>query len=257
VTTAELHMLTGAYALHALSDREAKEFARHLSVCESCAQEVRELQETASRMALAAAETPPADFRARVMSAIPEVRQLPPLVPDSAGSRSSQRSGRWRLWHRRLPQMVLAACLVVAMVAVGLAVDAEHQVNQQRARAAAAQQQAATLSQLLVAPDATYRTGHLAGGGSSTVVASRQLGQAAFVYHGLPALPDTKVYELWYSRGGVMVPAGLVSSSDPSGATLLNGSPIGAVGVGVTVEPAGGSPRPTTAPILLTPLPEA
>ena len=251
MTTADLHTLTGAYALHALSDRESEEFARHLAVCPACTQEVRELRETAARLALAAAETPPPEFRERVLAAVSEVRQLPPLVPDPAGARLS----RWRLWRHRMPQLALAACLVVALVAVGVAVDAEHQVSQQRALTATARQQASSLSQLLVAPDATFHNGQLAGGGSTTVVASAQLGQVAFVYHGLPALPDGKVYELWYSRSGVMDPAGLVSSSPSSGAKLLNGSPSGAAGVGVTVEPAGGSPRPTTAPILLTALP--
>ena len=255
MTTVDLHTLTGAYALHALSDREAKDFARHLAACPACAQEVRELQETASRLALAAAEAPSAEFRARVLAAVPEVRQLPPLVPDPADPAGAGGSARWRLWRRRMPQLALAACLVVAVGAVGVAVDAEHQVSQQRSRTAAAEQQAASISRLLVAPDATYHTGHLVGGGSSAVVASARLRQAAFVYQGLPALPGAKVYELWYSRGGVMVPAGLVSSSQPDGATLLNGSPSGAAGVGVTVEPAGGSPRPTTPPILLTALP--
>ena len=250
MTTAELHTLTGAYAVHALSDRESEEFARHLSVCPACAQEVRELRETAARLALAAAETPPSDFRERVLTAITETRQLPPLVPES----DHRRPSRWRLWRHRLPQLALAACMVIALVAVGVAVDAEHQVSQQRSATAAAQQQASKLSQLLVAPDATFHNGELTGGGSSTVVASAQLGQVAFVYHGLPALPDGKVYELWYSKGGVMVPAGLVSSSSGSGAKLLDGSPTGAAGVGVTVEPAGGSARPTTSPILLTSL---
>jgi len=253
VTTADLHTLTGAYALHALSDRESEEFDRHLAACPACTQEVRELRETAARLALAAAETPPAGFRERVMAAVPEVRQLPPLVPEQGGSGRSRR----RMWRRRMPQLALAACLVVAAVAVGTTVDAEHQLAQQRSLTATAEQQASSLSRLLVAPDAAFHNGRLTGGGSSTVVSSARLGQVAFVYHGLPALTGGRVYELWYSKGGVMVPAGLVNSSPPSGAKLLNGSPSGAAGVGVTVEPAGGSPRPTTTPILLAPLPSA
>ena len=251
MNTADLHTLTGAYALHALTDRESEEFARHLADCPACAQEVRELRETAARLALAAAETPSAEFRARVLAALPEVRQLPPLVPD-AGSGPVRGPSWWRLWQRRLPQLALAACLVVAMVAVGLAIGAEHELGQQRSRTAAAQQQAAGLTALLAAPDASFHTGRLTGGGVSTVVASQQLGQAAFIYHGLPALPGSKVYELWYSKDGVMVPAGLVDPSQPDGAKILTGSPGGAAGVGVTVEPAGGSPKPTTPPILLT-----
>jgi len=251
VTTADLHTLTGAYALHALSERESAEFTRHLAVCPACAVEVRELRETAARLALAAAETPSPEFRARVLAAVPQVRQLPPLVPDSAATDG----GWWRLRRRWLPHLALAACLVVTLLAVGVAVDAEHQLTRQRSRTATAQQQASALSGLLAAPDAAFHSGQLTGGGSSTVVSSARLGQVAFVYRGLPGLADGKVYELWYSRGGVMVPAGLVSSSPPDGAKLLTGSPSGAAGVGVTVEPAGGSPRPTTAPILLAPLP--
>jgi anti-sigma-K factor RskA len=257
VTTADLHMLTGAYALHALSDRESEEFARHLAVCESCAQEVRELQETAARLALAAAETPSAEFRARVMAAVPEVRQLPPPVPAEPDAVS-----RWRRWRHRMPQLALAACLVLAVAAGGIAVNAEHQVQQERSRAAQAQSEASALSALLAAPDARFRTGQVEGGGSSTVVTSATLGQTAFVYQGLAPLPSTKVYELWYSKDGRMLPAGLVPAGatvggrsvgggSVSGATMLSATPPGAAGVGVTVEPAGGSATPTSAPVLL------
>ncbi|MCZ1011677.1 zf-HC2 domain-containing protein [Streptomyces lydicus] len=73
----DLHTLTGAYALGALSGREAAEFARHLAQCEACAREVRELQETAARLALAVAEVPPADLRTRVMAALPKSGSFP------------------------------------------------------------------------------------------------------------------------------------------------------------------------------------
>jgi hypothetical protein len=251
VTTADLHTLTGAYALHALTDRESEEFARHLADCPACTEEVRELRETAARLALASAVAPSPEFRERILALLPEVRQLPPLVAEQPRARGFS---RWRLWSRRAPQLALAACLVVALVAVGVAVDARHETGQQQARAVAAQQQAASLSALLAAPDATFHSGRLANGATSTVVSSRQLGQSAFIYRGLPVLPDSQVYELWYSKGGVMVPAGLVASGRPDGATILTGSPRGAAGVGVTVEPAGGSLRPTTPPILLTAL---
>ena len=62
------------------------------------------------------------------------------------------------------------------------------------------------------------------------------------------------MYELWYSVNGSMVPAGLLVDGHRDGATLLNGGPQGAAAVGVTVERAGGSQKPTTAPILLLPV---
>ncbi|MFF3542963.1 anti-sigma factor domain-containing protein [Streptomyces platensis] len=243
MSTVDLHTLTGAYALGALSEQESAEFTRHLAQCPACTQEVRELQETAARLALAVAEVPPAGLRTRVMAALPEVRQLPPrgrhatVVPLRRGMR------------HRLPYLAAAACLVVAALAGGLAVNARNEADEQRNRSARAEQQAAAVSALMTAPDATFHTTALKGGGSGTVVASKRRGQSAFLYHGLPALSGQRVYELWYSRNGAMEPAGLVETGSSSGAMLLTGGPQGADGVGVTAEPPGGSSRPTTAPL--------
>jgi anti-sigma factor RsiW len=253
VTSADLHTLTGAYALHALSDRESEEFARHLAACGACAQEVRELQETAARLALATAETPSGEFRARVMAAIPEVRQLPPLVPVTDASSRSFGTQHWRRWRHRLPQLALAACLALAVVSGGIAVNAEHQMQQERSRSAQAQTQTTVLSALLAAPDASFRTGQVKGGGSSTIVTSASRQQTAFVYQGLAPLPSSKTYQLWYSKDGKMVPAGLVPAGSVDGSTMLVGTPTGAAAVGVTVEPKGGSAAPTTTPVVLLP----
>ncbi|WP_405844518.1 anti-sigma factor [Streptomyces platensis] len=243
MSTVDLHTLTGAYALGALSEQESAEFTRHLAQCPACTQEVRELQETAARLALAVAEVPPAGLRTRVMAALPEVRQLPPR-----GRHATVAPLRRGMRHR-LPYLAAAACLVVAALAGGLAVNAQNEADEQRDRTARAEQQAAAVSALMTAPDATFHTTALKGGGSGTVVASQRKGQTAFLYHGLPALSGQRVYELWYSRNGAMEPAGLVRTGSSSGAMLLTGGPQGADGVGVTAEPQGGSSRPTTAPL--------
>jgi anti-sigma-K factor RskA len=249
MSAADLHTLTGAYALGGLPAPEAAEFARHLERCEACALEVRELRETAARLALAVAEVPPTALRDRVMAALPQVRQLPPEPAPVAASPAERGSRR-----RRLPQLALAACLVFAVAAGGIAVRAWQQEDKARSAGVQAQRQAADLAALLTAPDASYRRTALKAGGSGTVVVSRTLGRAAFVYHGLPKLPDRRVYELWYSRGGTMVPAGLVTTGSSSGTLLLSGGPAGAAGVGVTAEPAGGSAKPTSAPLALLPI---
>ncbi|MFD5395892.1 anti-sigma factor domain-containing protein [Streptomyces sp. NPDC127097] len=243
MSTVDLHTLTGAYALGALSEQESAEFTRHLAQCPACTQEVRELQETAARLALAVAEVPPAGLRTRVMAALPEVRQLPPR------GRHATVTPLRRGIRFRLPYLAAAACLVVAALAGGLAVQARNEADAQRDRSARAEQQAATVSALMAAPDATFHTTALKGGGSGTVVASQRRGQTAFLYHGLPALSGQRVYELWYSRNGAMEPAGLVRTGSSSGTMLLTGGPQGADGVGVTAEPRGGSSRPTTAPL--------
>ncbi|BBA98201.1 hypothetical protein RVR_4299 [Actinacidiphila reveromycinica] len=247
MTDTDLHTLTGAYAVGALEEREARDFRRHLSRCEACAREVRELRETAARLALAVAEVPPAALRGRVMAALPEVRQLP---PEPAGP---QRAGL-RNWRRRMPYLALAACLAAAVVSAGIAVRAEHGADRQRDRAVRAEREADRLGTLLAAPDAAFHTGRLKGGGTATVVSSARSGQAAVVYHGLPKLADSRVYELWFSRNGTMVPAGLVPPATASGSTLLAGKADGADAVGVTAEPRGGSHAPTSDPLAVLPL---
>lgn len=248
MSAVDLHTLTGASALGALSEPEAAEFNRHLAQCPACDQEVRELRETAARLALAVAEVPPADLRTRVMRALPEIRQLPPIQ-----SEATVVPLRRRLRHR-LPYLAAAACLVVAAVAGGLAVNAQQEADQQRARSTRAEARASELSALMSAPDATFRSAHLKGGGTGTVVASERQGRTAFVYHGLPALPDSRVYQLWYSRDGSMVSAGLVRTGRDSGAVLLTGTLRGADGVGVTAEPQGGSREPTSPPLAILPV---
>lgn len=249
MTTVDLHMLTGAYALGALSEREAGEFGRHLAQCAACAREVRELRETTARLALAVAEVPPAGLRTRVMAALADVRQLPPGTSDAAVVPLAGRR-----WRQRLPYLAAAACLALTAVTAGLAVNARHEADRQRARTARAEQQAAALSALMAAPDALFHTTGLKGGGTATVVASRRLGQVAFLYRDLPALPDARVYELWYGRNGAMVPAGLVDTGRSTGTVLLTAAPRGADGLGVTAEPHGGSSKPTTVPLAVLPL---
>ena len=42
--TTDVHTLSGAYALDALSDQEAADFREHLRGCQACRDEVRELR---------------------------------------------------------------------------------------------------------------------------------------------------------------------------------------------------------------------
>src|SRR5204862_6342607 len=78
----DLHVLSGSYALDAVSDAEREEFERHLQHCPTCETEVRGLRETAARLALACAVTPPARMEQRGLAAAYQTRQLPPLSAD-------------------------------------------------------------------------------------------------------------------------------------------------------------------------------
>ena len=89
----DLHVLTGSYALDAVSDTEREEFERHLRHCPSCTAEVRGLRETAARLAMARTVPPPARMEQQVLAATYRTRQLPPLPPE----------------HRARPQRLFSA----------------------------------------------------------------------------------------------------------------------------------------------------
>ena len=67
----------------------------------------------------------------------------------------------------------------------------------------------------------------------------------------LPALPANEVYEVWVQRDGTLEPSRLfVPRRDRSGEAAVPGSLDGADAVLVTREPRGGSPQPTSPPLL-------
>ncbi|MFJ3235019.1 anti-sigma factor domain-containing protein [Streptomyces sp. NPDC086787] len=70
-----------------------------------------------------------------------------------------------------------------------------------------------------------------------------------------PAPPRGRVYQLWFADGTRMRPAGLMSPDHAAQTLLMRGRVNGASGVGITVEPAGGSRQPTTTPIGLLTIP--
>ncbi|WP_406193998.1 anti-sigma factor [Kitasatospora sp. NBC_01560] len=239
----DLHTLTGAYAAHALPAPEREAFERHLAQCPACAREVDEFTATLARLGAAEVVTPPAALKARVMAEIGSVRQLPPDSAAPAG-----RPGRGGTVRRQWPRFALAASVVIAAALGGVAVQQHDQAEQARAETARLAQQQASFGALLTAPDARTATA-TAGSGVGTVVWSESKGQAGFLAAGMPPLPTGKAYELWFNDHGTMRPAGLLPKSD--GSLLLDGPLDGAVGIGLTVEPAGGSPHPTGAPVML------
>jgi len=84
VAREDMHVLTGSYALDALSHSEREDFERHLHHCPSCEAEIRGLRETAARLAMAQAVRPPVRMEQRVLAATYGTRQLPPLPGERA-----------------------------------------------------------------------------------------------------------------------------------------------------------------------------
>ncbi|WP_329347659.1 anti-sigma factor [Streptomyces sp. NBC_01261] len=244
--TADLHLLTGAYALHALSDEEREAFERHLVGCEACAQETAELSATVARLGLAVSVEPRREMRERVLGRITAVRQEAP-----AGT-PLLRSGRTARRGRLLSRWALAACLAAAAALGGTAVWQHQRAESALAQAHRAEQGTTRISAVLAAPDARAQVVPLPGDAKGTVVVSHSRDRAVFVVSGMAHAPAGKVYQLWFDESGTMRPAGLMNPDRADQAVLLRGAVDGASGMGITVEPAGGSKRPTTTPLALT-----
>ncbi|MCP9212250.1 anti-sigma factor [Streptomyces sp. NEAU-Y11] len=254
MTTAELHTLTGAYALHALSGDERHAFEHHLGDCDVCAQEVRELSATAARLGLASAAPVRPAVKDEVLRRIGGVRQEPPVTPPESDSRDD-RTGVARRVAGGRARWALAACVAVTAGLGGIAVWQHEQVRDTRQQVRQAERRSEALAAVLAAPDARSRGVKLAGGATGTVVVSERQDRAAFLADGLAAPPEGKVYQLWFDDGGgTMRSAGVMPRASVQ-AVLLRGPVRHASGMGITVEPAGGSAEPTSAPLALLDLP--
>lgn len=234
----EVHALSGAYAVDALDDIERARFEAHLAECQDCRNEVAELQETASVLGLAATSEPPASLRAAVLDGIEEIRPLPPRVAQSFGA-----SRRRRAWSATTRGLLAAASIAAVLVLAGVAFLRPFDSTGERGPSAS--------DRVLAAADAVRVQQDFPSGASATVVLSRSEGRAVILTDAMDPAPEGKVYELWLQTpSGDMVPAGLMP--DRSDAVMvLDGDASQATAVGITVEPDGGSPQPTSDPIAL------
>jgi anti-sigma-K factor RskA len=237
MTTPDVHALTGAYVLDAVPELERAAFERHLAQCDACAQEIRELRETATRLGQAAAGEPPPWLRSQVMSRISQVRQVPPEQGLLTGGQ--RRTPGWAL---RL-STVAAAVLLVASVVLGvLLVNAQNDLTD-------TQRYAQSISKILEAPDAAINNGAVQGGGQATVISSRDQNKALLLTDGLPDPGAGKDYQAWLLGEGKPKPLGVLAGD------RLDIDAIGtAPNIGLTIEPDGGSAQPSMDPLVNIPI---
>ncbi|MFE7812172.1 anti-sigma factor domain-containing protein [Streptomyces sp. NPDC057433] len=256
----DLHSLAAPYALDALEPAERVRFERHLSTCRRCAAEVRVLAEDAVRLAWSTAAPAPPALRDRVMAAVRTTPQdpapaavsgsqershsrAPQLPPRVRGTRSVPQSGR----RHRMPLFVPFATATAAAALVVAALFAV-QENRTQDQLTAERDRAREIAHVLAAPDALAGSGRDARGGTIGVIASASERSAVVTLGGYGNPPNGRVRQLWLMRPGVQPRSlGLFEGDVPLVASGLDAS---ATSLAVTVEPDGGSPQPTTQPIV-------
>lgn len=221
--TDDLHHLGAAYVLDALDPDERRDFEAHYPSCGICSAEVQEFRETARRLAAGVAAEPPAALRARVLAEIGRTRQLSPNQPAPQDELAARRGNRVAL-------LAAAALIAVAAGVAGLMLGGTSTSG---------------VEQVLGADDVTYVT--LEGDRGSLVVAwSPERDQVALLGSGLPVPQTGRVYQLWFLQPDGVAPAGVFEVASGSLHTSFGIDDEVPLGWGISIEPAGGSPQPTS-----------
>lgn len=230
--------LLAAYALDAVDDLDRRVVGRLLAADPDARRELDEHREVVAAFTVDVA--PPADLRDRVLA---QIASVPQVEASTAGARgvggsagaSPRRPRRWT---------VVAAAAAVA-VAITVPTTLAVQARQEQARL---QAQAQTVATMLADPSAEIVRGEMVGGGDASALVADD--RVLFSVTDLPRAGSAEDYQLWLVEGEAMVSAGVFDARDDGSAALLVDA-AGSAGVAVTLEPAGGSPQPTSDPLVV------
>lgn len=244
----DAHLLSGAYALDAVTPEEAELVESAMEHSEELRSEVVGLTDTAVALGLGLPPVAPRpELRASILDAIQSLPQQPAAPQDPVAQHEEPAVAEFampvgthvvpaRRRRRRRPMALLAvAATAVLLFGGGFLVQRTLLEPQSEYTAVSA------------APDRQEAIGRVAGGGTATVLWSKSEHRTAVVLSGVKA-PSGKVLQLWSVRGGDVTSAGLYE--DGNQYALITGTPSSGELLAVTVEPDGGSPQPTGKPIV-------
>ncbi len=211
-----VHELVVEYVLGELVPDQRAEFERHLDRCSRCTAEVAVMGEAMVDGAFAGAVAPPEQLRTRVLESVADAGQVATL-----GRRA-----------RRTTWVTAVAAAIVLIVAGSMFL----------ARPTDVDRIVASADGVTVVASATAA---YAGDGVVEVVYLPATGEAVLTAESLAPAPDGQTYQAWVIGDGPPQPAGLFAGGADRIVILLEHPLQPGEAVGVTLEPAGGSPAPT------------
>ncbi|HET7272233.1 MAG TPA: anti-sigma factor [Rubrobacter sp.] len=225
--------LKDAYVLDALPEDERRSFEEYISAHPERQAEIDELGAVAGLLAFSPHEQEPsAELRRRVMDVV---------EAEAEPRRASRRSLFSRLGDyvgARSLALGAAALLVIGLLSWNLLL--QEQVQDLRSQA----QQSKTIE----------LQGSWAEQGTDAQVAYIGKNQVILVAKNMPSVPDDRTCQIWVIHDGVPDPSGLFQPEGNMTAAAITSSIKKADAIAVTVEPAGGSKKPTSDPVLITEL---
>ncbi len=224
--------LAAAYALGALEPAEARAFEEHVAECSRHDAEMSAHRRVIGGLAHSGeAVTPRAGLRNRILAAAEAER------PTAAGRGEPIEFPVERARERR-PRFSISWAVAAAfgVLALGLAVW-----------------NVTLLGDDEPAPDGPQQYAFSGAGGAGEVIRLPGSNIVVVELRDLQNLDADQDYQVWAIAGGEPQSLGLLRVQD--GTAILAGEATGSIeAVAVTIEPAGGSPLPTSEPILTAPL---
>jgi anti-sigma-K factor RskA len=220
-----------AYALDILDPSETRLVAEHLQTCTRCQDELRAYRQVVDDLPLAMAETePPRHLKEGIMG---QVRK------PKAVSESQIQTGWWENLKERLVFRTPAWGLV--SLALILVLGASNLFLWSRLNRI----EQTTSTTLASVPLTSSESIPMATG---MLVISQDGEHGTLIVDGLPVLDPSQQYQLWLIKDGQRTSGGVFSVDAEGYGSLWIESPrplVSYQGVGITIEPAGGSPGPT------------
>jgi anti-sigma-K factor RskA len=254
----ELEELYPAYILDAVDEHDRARIEAHLRHCASCSQIVAEYQPVADSLAYSVPLfEPPAELKYRVLAAIPKSKPL--------ARRAALGWFNLSFLANALRSPAFSAAMLLLLIGLGAwNFTLQNQITQQ---AAFNQQMTAeiTRQRTLVSTVAYADTQpkRLQSTDAAPLAIGRlylapELNAIALIVYDMPVLDAKKVYQIWLiDPAGDRTSAGVFTVDDRGRGWVYVRSPKPLSqfqSVGITVEPEGGSPKPTGAKMMGTSL---
>jgi anti-sigma-K factor RskA len=234
--------LKGAFVLGALPEGERRELEEYLAAHPERQAEIDELGAVAGLLAFSPHEQEPSpELRRRVME----------VVKAEAAPRSARRRSVFTRFGEYLGARSLALG-AAALLVIGLLlwnVLLHNQVNNLQGQVKDAQTQ-----QQVQQGRTIELQGSWADQGVHAELTSIDKNQVILMVKNMPSVPDDRTCQVWVIHGDTPEPSGLFRPQGNMTATPITHSIKKANAVAVTVEPAGGSKKPTSNPVLITKL---
>lgn len=194
--------------------------------------------------------TPPAHLRQRILDRAASA----PTGPDTSTRANVINLNHTRRRRRTGPITALTVAAAVALLAGGVVIGRvthESGTGDLPLASPPAGSMPNHAKSLLAADDLAVVRGQIAGTGTATVLASKSADMAVISMTDLPEPAVGRAYQLWLMGDHQPIPAGTMEAGQvgPSPSAKLDGI-RDSKQIGITEEPAGGSPLPT-GPVLL------